>query len=74
VLAREPDSGSKSDQSLITNRKIAVLGEYLLDWAQDQNAGGGRMNCVEAGRKIAEASATEIASTAVAKTGADATV
>jgi hypothetical protein len=48
--------------------------ECLLDSAQDQNAGGGRMNWVMAGRKIGEASAIRIARDAVAKAGANATV
>jgi hypothetical protein len=44
-----------------------------MDWARDQSAGGGRMNWVEAGRKIRETSTVEIASGAVTKTGAGAT-
>jgi hypothetical protein len=48
--------------------------EYVLDRAQDQNAGGGRMNWVMAGRTVGETSETRIASDAVAKTGANATV
>jgi hypothetical protein len=48
--------------------------EYLLDSARDQNAGGGRINWVVAGRKIRETSETEFARAAVTKTGADVTV
>ena len=50
--------------------------KYLLNRARNQSAkeGGGRMNCVAAGRKMVEDSATEIASAAVAKTGVDSTV
>jgi hypothetical protein len=48
--------------------------EYLLDSARDQNAGGGRINWVVAGRKIRETSETGLARAAVAKTGADAIV
>jgi hypothetical protein len=48
------------------------LWECLLDWAQDQNAGGGRINWVATGRKLRETSETELVKVAVAKTGADA--
>jgi hypothetical protein len=48
--------------------------DYLPDQAQDQNAGGGRINWVVAGRTIGEASETRIARDAVTKTGVDATV
>ena len=44
---------------------------HQVDWARDQNAGGGRMNWEVVGRKISETSAPELARTAVAKTGAD---
>jgi len=65
---RGPDCRSKSDRG----SKLAAFG-YLVDQARNQNAGGGRMNWVTAGRKIAEVSETEVASAAVARTGADAT-
>jgi len=62
------------DRSPITHRDLAVPWEDLLDWAQNQNAGGGRMNWVVAGRKISDDSESEVVSAAVAKTGADETV
>ena len=48
--------------------------ENSSDGAQNQNTGGGRINCVVTARKIRMTSVTELARTAVAKTGADATV
>jgi hypothetical protein len=46
----------------------------LLDSEKNQAAGGGRMNCVAAGRKIVDRSATELDSVDVAKTGANVVV
>jgi hypothetical protein len=55
------------------DRSSRSFWEYLLDGARNQNAGGGRINWVMAGRKIGETSATELARAVVTSTGADAT-
>jgi hypothetical protein len=46
----------------------------LLDSEKNQAAGGGRINCVAAGRKIVDSSVTELNNTDVAKTGANVAV
>jgi hypothetical protein len=70
------NNGFWSESDHIKDRRFAIPIdlEYLLDQAQDQNAGGGRINWVVAGRTIGEASETRIARDAVTKTGVDATV
>jgi hypothetical protein len=56
------------------DRGIAVVWKYLLDWARNQSAGGGRMNWVVAGRKLGETSAIKLASAVVARIGANVAV
>lgn len=58
----------------IEDRGSRSFGKYLLNRARDQNAGGGRINWVIAGRKIGETSATGLDRTAATKTGAAAAV
>jgi hypothetical protein len=72
-----PTKGSgafNQDRNLIEIETAAVLSYIDGRRARDQNAGGGRMNWVAAGRKVSDTSATKIASGAVNRTGADAVV
>jgi len=66
-------SGASPIRLKIDPRSLNNL-EYVLNRAQDQNAGGGRMNWAMVGRTIGETSETRIATDAAAKTGANATV
>jgi len=70
------NNGVWGDSDHIEDRRPRSLNnlEYVLNRAQDQNAGGGRMNWAMVGRTIGETSETGIATDAVAKTGANATV
>jgi hypothetical protein len=55
------------------DRSSRSFWESLLDWARNQNAGGGRINWVVTERKMGETFATELARAVVTRTGADAT-
>src|ERR1019366_7895567 len=70
-IRASPITDQKSKPEDRSSRSWEIL---IWIWAQDQDAGGGRINWVVAGRKIGEDSATRIARTAVTRTGAEAGV